>query len=245
MSDGKERKGTKDAAEREAERSRTREKTSEKGGEKGGERPSDHDDPLFDETYDFDAEFAEEVWKELPHEDASKLLRGLEGLVPDILKRSVLSGLSNLIMSEDGIRSVVAEKSLPKEAAAFVLGQADATRREILRIVSREIRIFLEDMDFGGEIAKILTSLSFEVRTEIRFIPNDERVKPNIRNRVTVKRARDGKSVAPEDEVEEEGLEEASAPGPVERNESEEREERGRRRWTRRKRRDEAEPDDD
>jgi len=136
----------------------------------------------------------EESWSGLETEDASKILRGLEALIPGILKRSIISGL-NAAVSEDGIRSMVSDKrDIPKDAVTFVLSQADSTRRELLRIVSREVRLFLENMDFGGEIAKILTTLSFEIRTEVRFIPNDEAVKPNIRNRVKVKRVReDGK----------------------------------------------------
>lgn len=138
----------------------------------------------------------EETWSGLESEDASKILRGLEALIPGILKRSIISGL-NAAVSEDGLRSMVSDKKdIPKDAVTFILSQADSTRRELLRIVSREVRLFLENMDFGGEIAKILTTLSFEIRTEVRFIPNNEAVKPNIRNRVKVKRVReDGKEV--------------------------------------------------
>jgi hypothetical protein len=129
-------------------------------------------------------------WEEIPQEEANKILRGLEAIIPDILKRTLVSNIGNLVMNEESIRSIVSDKNLPKEAAGFILGQADATRREILRVVSREIRVFLENMDFGGEIAKILTTLSFEVRTEIRFVPNDEAVRPKVRNRVKIKRQR-------------------------------------------------------
>ncbi len=152
----------------------------------------------FSDFEDFDADW------DLEDEDASKLLRGLEALIPGIIKRSVISGLSNL--GDEGLKGVT-EKNIPKEAVGFVLTSADATRKEILRIVSREIRIFLENMDFGGEIAKILTTLSFEIRTEIRFVPNDEKVKPNVRNRVKLKRRReDGEEETLSDYTEEIGV---------------------------------------
>ena len=67
------------------------------------------------------------------------------------------------------------------------MSQADGMRREVLRVVSREIRVFLENVDFGGEIAKILTSVSFEVKTEIRFVPNDQSVKAQVKNKITTK----------------------------------------------------------
>ncbi len=147
--------------------------------------PFDDEDLLDDEDFET---IDETNWEDIPQDEAHKILRGLEAIIPDILKRTLVSNIGNLVMNEEGIRSIVAEKNLPKEAAGFVLNQADATRREILRIVSREIRVFLENMDFGGEIAKILTTLSFEVRTEIRFVPNDEAVRPKVRNRVKIKR---------------------------------------------------------
>ena len=121
-------------------------------------------------------------------EEVSKLGRALEGILPDIIKRGV-GGLVN----EDGIRALVKDRELPKEAVGFLMGQVDATKREVLRIVSKEVRMFLENVDLGGELTKILTSVSFEVRTEVRFIPNDAAVKPSVRNRVSV-RGRDGSS---------------------------------------------------
>ena len=43
-------------------------------------------------------------------------------------------------------------------------------------VVGQELRRFLETVNVSGELQKLLTSLSFEIRTEIRFIPNDEAV---------------------------------------------------------------------
>jgi hypothetical protein len=53
------------------------------------------------------------------------------------------------------------------------------------------VRDFLEATDLASEIKAALTSLSFEVRTEIRFIPNDAGtgVKPDVRARGRLKKA--------------------------------------------------------
>lgn len=148
---------------------------------------SRHDDALDDDEL-FSSE--DDDWQRLADDPelAGRLLRALEGIVPDILKRTLVSGVGS-VLSEEGIRSILADKKLPKETLNFLVGQADTMRREVLRIISREIRIFLENMDFGGEIAKILTTLSFEIKTEIRFVPNDASLRPELRNRVSVKRA--------------------------------------------------------
>jgi hypothetical protein len=148
-----------------------------------GEEEMDEESEGGDDSQEWEQRLAEDP------EYASRVFRAVEGLIPDILKRTLVTGLGSTLLNEDGLRSLLAEKKLPKEAMGFLMSQASGMRKEILRIISREIRMFLEDMDFGGEVSKILTTLSFEIKTEIRFIPNDAAVKPSIRNRVKIKRA--------------------------------------------------------
>lgn len=193
--------------------------------------PEDADQPESDEEFDFEAEYDFSDWSELPEEERSKLLKGIEALIPDIVKRT----MGSVLMSDEGIRSLVADKKLPKEVVGFLLGQVDATRRGILRIVSNEVRVFLENVDFGGELAKILTTLSFEVRTEVRFIPNEERVVPQIRNRVRVKKA-DGTSESLGEGSEAADLSEASEALSEAHDDAEPTAPKKASRWTRRKR---------
>lgn len=82
------------------------------------------------------------------------------------------------------------EAKLPREIAGAVLTQLDETKNDVVRIIAREVRDFLEATDLAGEIKAALTSLSFEVRTEVRFIPNDKGtgVRPDVRARGRVKR---------------------------------------------------------
>ena len=54
-----------------------------------------------------------------------------------------------------------------------------------------EVRDFLEATDVAGELQRALTSLSFEIKTEVRFIPNEAGgVKPRVRARAVPKRTR-------------------------------------------------------
>jgi hypothetical protein len=186
------------------------------------------DASVGDQEYAFD-----EDWKEIPDEEASRILRGLESLVPGIVKRVITSGIGTLT-SDDGIRSAITDKSLPKEVVGFILGQADSTRKEILRIVSREVQVFLENMDFGGELSKILTTLSFEIRTEVRFVPNDEAVLPRIRHQVKVRKsgADEDQEFDDESHVESVGTEDESTEDAPEEAEGPDRNSRGR--WRRR-----------
>ena len=113
----------------------------------------------------------------------------LEGILPDVVKRTMVGTLGSVVLSEDGLRQTLSDLRLPKEIANFILQQADNTRKEFMKIVAREVRGFLESTNFYDELRRILTSLSFEIRTEVRLIPNEQAfVKPKIKNSVKVKR---------------------------------------------------------
>ncbi len=85
------------------------------------------------------------------------------------------------------------EAKLPREIAGAVLTQLDDAKNDVVRIIAREVRDFLEATDIASEIKAALTSLSFEVRTEVRFIPNEAGtgVRPDVRSRGRVKRTRE------------------------------------------------------
>ena len=170
-------------------------------------KDDDNGSDFFDDDEDIieEHEFEAEGWDEIPSdpEEASRVLSALEGIVPDILKRTISAGVGGISTSEERIRELLAEKKLPKEVVAYLLKQADTTKREFFRVVSREIREFLEDMDFGGELAKILTTLSLEARIEVRFIENEESkskdaVSPKASGKVRVRQS--GSKTDDEDE---------------------------------------------
>lgn len=118
-----------------------------------------------------------------------KLRQRLESLVPEVVRRTFFAGLGAVFTTEEGIRKLAQDVSLPKDAANFLVQQAQATKNELFRIVAGEVRGFLESLNLNEELQRLLTSLSFEIKTEIRFIPNDQKlVKPNVKNRVKVKR---------------------------------------------------------
>lgn len=113
----------------------------------------------------------------------------LERILPEVLKRAIERGLETgigtLTNSSEALRGVVGKVELPKEVAGYVLSQVDDTKNVMVRVVAREVREFLEAADLAKELQRALTSLSFEIRTEIRFIPNDSGgVTPDVKARV-------------------------------------------------------------
>jgi hypothetical protein len=107
-----------------------------------------------------------------------------KGFVPEIVRRAVLTGVGALFMTEEGIRNLVGDMKLPKDALTFLLAQADRTRAEVTRIVTQEVRRFLESETLRREIWKLLTSVTLEVNAEVKLKPSGEpHLKAKIRRK--------------------------------------------------------------
>lgn len=170
------------------------------------EPPEDYDDELDDEELPED--------EEQPAQRSRR--RRLERLVPEIIKRAIERGIEAGLgtlsgkpkeggrdsvppppkePAKDPAKDARARElgSVPKEIAGYVFSQIDDTKNAMVRVVAREVREFLEAADLSTELQKALTSLSFEIRTEIRFIPNEVGgIKPEVKAKVApaVKRDR-------------------------------------------------------
>jgi hypothetical protein len=144
--------------------------------------------PDVDRDKDIDREQGEDTTAE-----DGRGRKGLDQLLPDVVKRAVYAGLGAVFSTEEGIRRIASDFHLPKDVANYLMHQASASKDEVLRIVAKELRTFLETVNISQELQKLLTSVSFEIKTEIRFIPNDEAVggvKPEVKKDVAVRRTR-------------------------------------------------------
>lgn len=127
-------------------------------------------------------------------EDAQGRSR-IERILPGVVKKVVERGVEKLVESPESLRHFVDELKLPKEIASYLLVQVDETKNGLYRAVAKEIRDFLEHTDLSETVTKTLTKLSFEIKTEIRFIPNDaaptgeaRMPKPDVRASVNVRK---------------------------------------------------------
>ncbi|HEY8431548.1 MAG TPA: hypothetical protein VIL20_24375 [Sandaracinaceae bacterium] len=135
--------------------------------------------------------------------------RRLERMLPEILKRAIEKGLETGIetLSNRGeaLRDLLGDnvKHVPRELVGYVFSQIDETKNAIVRVVAGEVRDFLAATDLAAELQKALTSLSFEIRTEIRFIPNEAGgVRPDVKAEVEPKSARRKKKRAAQQDEE-------------------------------------------
>jgi len=118
------------------------------------------------------------------------LRRRLESLVPELVKKTFAAGMGAVFSTEEGIRKL-ARENLP-EVAGYIASSADGAKDKVFEVIARETREFLSNLNLTDEIAKILTTLSFEIKTEIRFIPNSERLtgaEPDVKASVRLKRS--------------------------------------------------------
>lgn len=116
----------------------------------------------------------------------------LEQLVPDLVKKTFQAGMGAVFQTEEGIRRIAgsARDNLP-EVAGYIASSADSAKDKVFEVIARETREFLSNINLTEEIAKILTTLSFEIKTEVRFIPNSERITgavPDVKASVRLKR---------------------------------------------------------
>jgi hypothetical protein len=108
--------------------------------------------------------------------DDSERRRLFERAIPEIVKRvverAVESGVERISEGPENLRNLMGDLKLPKEVVQYIYGQIDDTKKGVYRVVAKEIRDVLEHTNFSDEIADVLTKLSFEVNTQIRFVPN-------------------------------------------------------------------------
>jgi hypothetical protein len=106
--------------------------------------------------------------------------RRFENLVPDVVKRGLISGLGALFMTEEGVRSALGDLKLPKEAVTFLVAQAERSKRELTQTLAREVRAFLGSVDVSGVLQRALAGMTVEFKTQVRFIPREGGLEPRV-----------------------------------------------------------------
>jgi hypothetical protein len=61
-----------------------------------------------------------------------------------------------------------------RRAVSAGVGAASRSKDDIMRVAAGEMRNWLEHLNLNEELAKALSKLVIEVRTEVRFRPNEE-----------------------------------------------------------------------
>jgi len=102
------------------------------------------------------------------------------GSVADAVKKAVLAGVGALFLTEEGARRLAREWKLPKDLISYVGSQAAGAKAEILRIVSDEVRRFLESEALRRDFLKALSTMAIEVKAEIRLTEVGGKPRPGL-----------------------------------------------------------------
>jgi hypothetical protein len=95
------------------------------------------------------------------------------GFVPEFVRKVAVAGMGALFMTEEGIRSLAGQLKLPKEVLGYILGQAEKTKDEVGRVVSEELRGFLQSEKLRDELIKLVSGMTIEVKAQIRLVPHE------------------------------------------------------------------------
>ncbi|MBN2801935.1 MAG: hypothetical protein JXR91_02455 [Deltaproteobacteria bacterium] len=74
---------------------------------------------------------------------------------------------------KERVKNVVGDLKLPKEALTYILSQVDETKHAAVGIISKEVKKYLENTDISKEMLKVLSNLSLEITTNIKFVHNE------------------------------------------------------------------------
>ncbi len=116
--------------------------------------------------------------------------RRLERILPELVRKLVEAGVEKLGEGPENVRQRLGDLRLPKDALTLLLTQLDEGKSGLYRALAKELRDFLESTNFADELVKALTTLSFEIKTEVRLIPNTSgKPRPDMRSKVKVRRS--------------------------------------------------------
>ena len=119
----------------------------------------------------------------------------------DVFRRKVEG-----VLKEGVFKNIVSEMKLPREIMNHLTSQIDDTKQATLKLVGKEVRQFFENTNLAEEMANLLSQLSFEVSTKVRFVKNDppktrpKKIKLSQKTRVKVLKDDDSASAVVEDD---------------------------------------------
>jgi hypothetical protein len=101
----------------------------------------------------------------------------------DVLKKK----LESMLKKDGVVKSLVSELRLPREIVSHMISQIDETKQAALGVISREVRTFFENTNLADEMARLLSQVSFEVSTRVRFVRNEPEGKQESKKQPTKK----------------------------------------------------------
>lgn len=113
-----------------------------------------------------------EEFDERDERDARTLSARLEGLVPDVMKRTFYTGLGALFLTEDGIRRQLTELKVPKDIGGYIVSQSSKSKEELFDAIAREVAKVFKDTNPETVVRNAMTGMRMKI--EVEFEPIEE-----------------------------------------------------------------------
>ena len=92
----------------------------------------------------------------------------------EVLKRVVSAGLGAAFMTEESIRSYLAEVPMPGEVLNTILQGANKSKEELLNRVGTETIRLIQKIDFVKEASRFAEEHKFRVSAEIEVVKKEK-----------------------------------------------------------------------
>ena len=69
----------------------------------------------------------------------SSVIKVFDAMLPDIVKKAIFTGAGMIFLTEEGIRKLMAEFNLPREAVNYVVKQSEKSKKELFGIIQKEV----------------------------------------------------------------------------------------------------------
>lgn len=105
-------------------------------------------------------------------EESTEDSRGLFG---EALKKVFAAGVGAAFMTEENIRTYLAELKLPKEFLNLLIQQANKSKEDLIQRVGKEIMQIVNKVDFVSEFSKFAETHRFRITADIEIIRKDSK----------------------------------------------------------------------
>lgn len=95
-------------------------------------------------------------------------------ILGEAAKKLFSAGVSAAFMTEENIRSYLAEVKLPKEMLNLIIQGASKSKDEITARVSKEVVALIEKVDWANEASKFVENHKFKISAEFEVLKKND-----------------------------------------------------------------------
>jgi len=112
--------------------------------------------------------------KKVSNEDMDIFRKAIDMLIPDVLKKALVLGVSGEFFSEETIRKMLSDIQMPSDLVQYIIQQTSKSKNELIRIIAEEIRNVIVQAQIGEQIKKFIKGFKINIKLEVSFDPRED-----------------------------------------------------------------------